>query len=74
MGLPRNRLVWVVRRRVPQRLEEAVAQVLDNGKPRQLWLQTSTGTKERGEAKLIAVDVLASFDLAIDQAEALLEN
>jgi hypothetical protein len=39
MGLKQNdHGVWMVRQRVPPRLREAVALVLDNGKERQTWL------------------------------------
>jgi integrase len=75
MGLTKNEHgVWVVRHKVPARLQEAVARVLDNGKERQTWLQKTTGTKDRGEAKRIAVDVLASFHETLGQAEALLSE
>ena len=50
MGLIRNRLgVYVVRRKVPAPLQEAVARVLNNGKTRQPWLQRTTGTKDKSE-------------------------
>ena len=43
IGLTRNRHgVWVVRRKVPKRLREPVAHVLDNGEGRQTWLQKTT--------------------------------
>jgi hypothetical protein len=73
MGLTRNQHdVWVVCHKVPKRLQEAVARVLDNGKERQTWLQKTTGTKDRDEAKRIAVGVLAGFHETLDQAETLL--
>ena len=73
MGLIRNRLgVYVVRRKVPAPLQEAVARVLNNGKTRQPWLQRTTGTKDKSEAKRIAVDIFASFDLTISEAQGLL--
>ena len=73
MGLTKNEHgVWVVRHKVPKRLQEPVARVLDNGKERQTWLQKSLGTKDQHEAKRRAVAVLADFSKTLDQAEALL--
>jgi hypothetical protein len=44
MGLQKNEHgVWIVRRKVPTRLQQAVASVLDNGKGRQVFLQTVIG-------------------------------
>jgi integrase len=73
MGLIRNEHgVFVVRHKVPKHLEETVARVLDNGKDRQAYLQKTTGTKNKADARRIAVDVLASFQDTLRQAEALL--
>jgi integrase len=73
MGLRKNRYgVYIVRHKVPERLEGPVARVLDNGKERQTYLQKSTGTKDQKEAKRIAVDVLAGFQETLRQAETLL--
>jgi len=73
MGLRKNRYgVRIVRHKVPQRLEEPVACVLNNGKERQTYLQKSTGTKDKTEAKRIAVDVLATFNETLSEAAALL--
>jgi hypothetical protein len=73
MGLIKNEHgVYVVRRKVPPRLEEAVAQLLSRGKARQPWLQKSTGSKVEREARRIAVDILVSFDRTISEAEALI--
>jgi integrase len=73
MGLVRNQHgVWIVRIRVPQPLQEPVACVLNNGKDRQTWLQKSTRTKDRNEAKRVAVDVLADFRKTLGEAETLL--
>jgi integrase len=72
MGLRKNRHgVWIVRYKVPTRLEGPVARVLDNGKERQAYLQKSTGTKDQKEAKRIAVNVLAGFQETLRQAEVL---
>ena len=64
--------VWIVRHKVPQHLEGPVACVLNNGKERQTYLQKSTGTKDKTEAKRIAVDVLATFNETLSEAAALL--
>ncbi len=73
MGLIKNEHgVYVVRRKVPPRLEEAVAQLLGRSKARQPWLQKSTGSKVEREARRIAVDILVSFDRTISEAEALI--
>src|SRR5436305_13794916 len=45
MGLHKNEHgIWQVRRKVPKRLEQAVARVLENGKKRQPWLSRSLRT------------------------------
>jgi hypothetical protein len=73
MGLRKNEHgVFVVRIPVPKHLQEPIARVLSNGKDRQAYLQKSTGTKDKTEAKRIAVDVLAGFRKTLDEAEALL--
>ena len=52
MGLNRNRHgTYEARKKVPAHLEEAVARVLDNGKPKQVWLKRSLATKDHSEAK-----------------------
>ena len=57
MGLIQNEHgVWVVRRKVPPHLQEAVACVLDNGKDRQTFLQKSLGTKDRKEAARLSAE------------------
>ena len=51
MGLNKNRHgTYEARKKVPQHLEEAVARVLGNGKPKQVWLKRSLATKEPSEA------------------------
>jgi integrase len=73
MGLVKNEHgVWVVRVKVPPRLQEAVARVFDNGKARQTWLQKTTGTKNKAEAKRIAIDILAEFNKTLAEAKTLL--
>ena len=63
MGLSKNRHgTYYAVKKVPVRLQEAVADVLDNGKPRQIWLKRSLGTKDRSEAnrRVFAVVSLSS--------------
>ena len=46
MGLNKNRHgTYEARKKVPRHLEEAVARVLGNGKPKQVWLKRSLATK-----------------------------
>jgi hypothetical protein len=69
MGLRKNEHgVFVVRIPVPKRLQEAVARVLDNGKGRQAYLQKTTGTKHKAEAKRIAVSVLTAFNETLSES------
>jgi hypothetical protein len=73
MGLISNEHgVWIVRRKVPNRLQEPVARVLNNGKDRQTFLQKSTGTKDKKEATRLAPVILVEFGKILDEAEALL--
>jgi len=52
MDLNKNRHgTYEARKKVPTHLEEAVARVLDNGKPKQIWLKRSLATKDHSEAK-----------------------
>jgi hypothetical protein len=72
MGLLRNKHgVYYVRKKVPKRLERAVAQVLRNGKDRQTFLKQSLRTKALPDAKRKAPVVLLEFGGVIAQAEAL---
>lgn len=73
MGLIQDRNgTWIVRRKLPERLREPVARVLDNGKQRQLFFQKSTGTKDKKEATRLAPAILVEFGQILDAAEALL--
>ena len=65
---------YCARRKVPQGLEEAVAQVLANGKRRQSWLKKSLGTKTLHEANIRAKPVLMEFDRTIESARDLLKE
>jgi integrase len=65
---------YYVQQRVPERLQEAVARVLDTDKARRVFLKKSLGTKNRKEAQAAAPHVLADFGRIIGQAEALLKE
>src|ERR1700753_2960720 len=65
---------YYVQRRVPERLQEAVAHVLDADKSRRVFLKKSLGTKNLKEAKAAAPHVLADFGRIIGEAEALLQE
>jgi hypothetical protein len=73
MGLIKNEHgVWCVRRKVPQRLEEAVARVQGASKERQPWLKRSLRTKDEKRAKIVSKPVMVEFDRILADAEALL--
>src|SRR6476469_4412310 len=61
--------VWCVRKKVPKRLEQTTAAVLGNGKKRQSWLKRSLKTKDKREAKRLALPVLMEFDRVLADAE-----
>ncbi|WP_024509686.1 site-specific integrase [Bradyrhizobium sp. ARR65] len=65
---------YYVQQRVPERLQEAVARVLDADEPRRVFLKKSLGTKNLKDAKAAAPHVLAEFGRIIGQAEALLKE
>ena len=70
MGLIKDRHgTYCARRKVPQRLQEAVASILDNGKNKQVWLKRSLGTKALAEANVRAKPVQWEFDQLIARAE-----
>lgn len=73
MGLTRNRHgTYYAIKKVPHRLQEAVARMLDNGKARQVWLKRSLGTKTAHDANRRAKAVLIQFDRILEQAAGLL--
>ena len=73
MGLMKDRHgTYYARVKVPDRLQEAVARVLDQGKDRQSFLKKSLGTKVLKEANIRAKPVLAGFDRVFGEAEQLL--
>jgi integrase len=75
MGLIKNRHgTYYAQKMVPARLQDAVAQVLGNGKAKQVWLKKSLGTKVVGEANVRAKPVQMEFDRIIARAEAQLKE
>ncbi|MBR1281587.1 site-specific integrase [Bradyrhizobium sp. AUGA SZCCT0177] len=74
MGLMKDRHgTWYARVKVPERLQTAVARVLDQGKERQSFLKKSLGTKDLKTANVRAKPVLAGFDRTLSAATALAE-
>jgi integrase len=63
---------WIVRKKVPKHLREPVARLLDNDKEQRTWLQRSTGTKNKAEAKRLAPAIMAEFAKVLQDAEELL--
>ena len=75
MGLHKDRHgTYYARHRVPLRLQNAVARVLDNGKSKQVWLKRSLGTKVLTEANVRGKPVQMEFDRIIAEAEAQLKE
>lgn len=75
MGLIKDRHgTYYAQRKVPERLQEAVARVLNSDKPKQVFLKKSLGTKVVREANVAATHVLADFNRIIGEAEALLKE
>jgi hypothetical protein len=73
MGLNKSRHgTYEARKKVPQHLEEAVARVLDNGKPKQVWLKRTLATKDFAEAKRRVKAVQIEFDRILERAQKLL--
>lgn len=65
---------YYVQRKVPERLQEAVARVLNSEKSRQVFLKKSLGTKVLKAANVAATHVLAEFNRTLASAEALLKE
>jgi integrase len=75
MGLHKDRYgTYYARQKVPLRLQEAVARVLENGKSKQVWLKRSLGTKVLREANVRGKPVQMEFDRIIATAEAQLKE
>src|SRR5262249_22361774 len=64
---------YCARRKVPEKLQNAVAQVLGNGKTKQTWLKRSLGTKVLQVANVRAKPVQMEFDRIFARAEDLLK-
>ena len=72
MGIIKNKYgVYHVRKKVPKKLEEAVALATNAEKPRIAWLKKTLSTKDLKAAKVRAVPVLMEFARILAQAEAL---
>jgi len=63
--------VWCVQRKVPEKLQAAVARILGGKKPSQVYLKKSLATKDRREANRRATHALADIDRTLREAEAL---
>ena len=73
MGMMKDRHgTYYARVKVPERLQAAVARVLDQGKERQSFLKKSLSTKDLKAANIRAKPVLAGFDRVFGEAEQLL--
>jgi hypothetical protein len=73
MGLIKDRHgTYYAQRKVPKHLQQAVARVLNSGKPKQVFLKKSLGTKSLREANIHAKPVLMDFDRTFERASALL--
>jgi hypothetical protein len=73
MGLHKDRHhTYYARKKVPKALQAAVAQVLGEGKDKQVFLKRSLGTKKLAEANIRVKLVHVEFDRIISQAKALL--
>jgi integrase len=64
--------VYYVRRKVPDKLAEAVSSVLGSSRPRVSWLKRSLHTKDPREANIKAKPALMEFDNILARADALL--
>jgi integrase len=75
MGLIKDRHgTYYVQRKVPERLQEAVARVLNSDKPKQVFLKKSLGTKVLRAANVAATHIIADFNRTLASAEALLKE
>ncbi|QQO34454.1 hypothetical protein JJC00_01690 [Bradyrhizobium diazoefficiens] len=75
MGLIKDKNgTYYAQRKVTERLQEAVARVLNTGRDRQVFLKKSLGTKHLKAANVAVTHVLADFDRTLADAEALLKD
>jgi hypothetical protein len=58
--------------KVPERLREPVSRVLGKDKQQQVWLQKSTRTKIKAEARRLSLPIMAEFAETLQKAEGLL--
>ena len=73
MGLIKDRHgTYYAQKKVPKRLQAAVARIRKLDKPRLVFLKVSLGTKVLKDANIRAKLVLADFDRTLREAEALL--
>jgi hypothetical protein len=71
-GVSKNRHgVYYLRKKVPKWLEQPTAEILDNGKSRQIFLKRSLDTKDPRKPNIRAKHVLIEFDRILAQAGAL---
>jgi integrase len=72
MSIIRNEYgVYHVRKKVPEKLEQATATVTGSSNERVSWLKRSLRTKDKQEAKRLAPPILMQFDRILADAEAL---
>lgn len=72
MGIIKNRHgTYYAQRKVPERLQEAVALVRNAGKPRLVFLKKSLDTKSASQANIRAIPVFLEFNRVLDEAEKL---
>lgn len=73
MGITKSRHgTYYAIKKVPSRLEEAVARVLGKNKERQAWLKRSLHTKDASEANRRAKAVQIEFDRILERAQEVL--
>jgi hypothetical protein len=65
--------IYAARKKVPERLAEAVAIVTDSPKSKVSWLKRSLGTRNQKQANILGKAVLMEFDRILAKAEAQLE-
>jgi hypothetical protein len=65
--------VYIVRKKVPKGLEQAVAQVTGANKLKVSWLKRSLGIKDERQANIRAKPVMIEFDRIIERARASLK-
>ena len=75
MGIVKNEHgSYHVRRKVPDKLQAAVAQIMGSDKPKVSWLKQSLRTKDERQANVRAKPVMMDFDKIIAKAEASLKQ